>query len=146
MLAKRLRKWKFTLSPQQGMSSLLDDLLILPTPILLLLTPLNLALLLCLSVLVYNLLPALPATTALPTQPTAYNWRPAAYAPTLLWRDYIPKELAAFNGIKSDSNPQSRILFAIRRKVYDVTAGKNFYGPGKRIHLQFYPTFHSFSL
>lgn len=41
-------------------------------------------------------------------------------------RDYTRAELATFDG----SDPTKPILFAVRGKVYDVTRGKTFYGPG----------------
>ncbi|KAI0758627.1 cytochrome b5 [Trametes elegans] len=53
-----------------------------------------------------------------------YTWMPKAHPPTLLYKTYTPKTLAPFNG----ENGQ-RILLAIRGVVYDMTAGRNFYGP-----------------
>lgn len=41
-------------------------------------------------------------------------------------RDYTRAELATFDG----KDPDKPILFAIRRKIYDVTRGRTFYGPG----------------
>jgi membrane-associated progesterone receptor component len=38
---------------------------------------------------------------------------------------YTPGELAEFDGQKN-----KRILMGVRGRVYDVTAGANFYGPG----------------
>ncbi|CAH7669234.1 cytochrome b5-like heme/steroid binding domain-containing protein [Phakopsora pachyrhizi] len=55
----------------------------------------------------------------------SYNWRPKTFQDTIVWRSYTPIELSEFNGEQGN-----RILFAIRRAVYDVTSGKNFYGPG----------------
>jgi membrane-associated progesterone receptor component len=47
------------------------------------------------------------------------------HKPVTLFRDYTPRELAKFNG---ESN--TRVYLAIRRKVYDVTRGAKYYGPG----------------
>jgi len=41
-------------------------------------------------------------------------------------RDYSLQELAAYDG----SDPGKPLLIAIRGQVYDVTRGRNFYGPG----------------
>ncbi len=41
-------------------------------------------------------------------------------------RDYTREELAAYDG----KDPTKPILFAIRGKIYDVTRGRMFYGPG----------------
>ncbi|KAJ3217868.1 hypothetical protein HDU67_007154 [Dinochytrium kinnereticum] len=40
-------------------------------------------------------------------------------------RNYTPKELLKYDGVKTD-----RIFLAVNGRVYDVTAGKGFYGPG----------------
>lgn len=113
----------------------------LPPPLQALLTPLNLALLAVLALIVHRSLPSLP-TGPLPSKPTAYNWRPATYPKTLVWASYTEAELRRFDGTYSpapDSQPDERmlaqdgkprILFAIRRKVYDVSSGRSFYGPG----------------
>jgi len=49
---------------------------------------------------------------------------PKTHQPTVLFRVYTPKALAAFSG-----NDGERILLAINGIVFDVTAGRNFYGP-----------------
>ena len=41
-------------------------------------------------------------------------------------RDYSLEELATFDG----SDPDKPLLIAVRGHVYDVTRGKDFYGPG----------------
>lgn len=46
-------------------------------------------------------------------------------AEPIVFRDYTPVELSRFNG-KDDP----KILMAINNKVFDVSAGKAFYGPG----------------
>jgi membrane-associated progesterone receptor component len=41
-------------------------------------------------------------------------------------RDYSPSELAGYDG----SDPSKPLLIGIRGYVYDVTRGRDFYGPG----------------
>ena len=55
-----------------------------------------------------------------------YSWMPKTHPPTLLFKTYTPKTLFPFSG-----KDGGRILLAIKGKVFDVTAGRNFYGPGK---------------
>jgi membrane-associated progesterone receptor component len=43
----------------------------------------------------------------------------------LVFTYYNPVELSEYDGVKN-----KRILMGIRGRVYDVTAGSNFYGPG----------------
>ncbi|GAA5976092.1 hypothetical protein JCM11641_003279 [Rhodosporidiobolus odoratus] len=100
-----------------------------------LISPLNSSLLLLLFLCIYRLIPSpaiAPQPWEVPTthQAGEYNWRPS---PTEgvgrkceVWKQYTPTELAEFDGIKGDGT----VLLAVRRKVYDVTAGKGFYGPG----------------
>ncbi|CAB3985847.1 Membrane-associated progesterone receptor component 2 [Paramuricea clavata] len=45
--------------------------------------------------------------------------------PPMKKRDFTAKELLEFDGIKSE-----RVLLAVCGKVFDVTKGKSFYGPG----------------
>lgn len=40
-------------------------------------------------------------------------------------RDFTPQELVEYDGLK-----QERVLLAVNGKVFDVTRGKDFYGPG----------------
>lgn len=40
-------------------------------------------------------------------------------------RDFTPLELVEYDGVK-----QKRVLLAVNGKVFDVTRGKDFYGPG----------------
>lgn len=49
---------------------------------------------------------------------------PKAHPPTVLYRIYTPKTLEPFSG-----KDGGRILLAINGIVFDVTAGRNFYGP-----------------
>ncbi|SCV69648.1 BQ2448_1042 [Microbotryum intermedium] len=98
--------------------------------------PLNLSLLVLVLFLVYTLLPSpptIPDSKTLPTRPTSYNWRPVTHVSenAIVWTEWTPKELAPFDGTNQELQ-DGRILFAIRRKVYDVSGagGKTFYGPG----------------
>ncbi|TNY22206.1 cytochrome b5-like heme/steroid binding domain-containing protein [Rhodotorula diobovata] len=116
----------------------LDTLLSYSPPPLVFLTrvlhlsdPLNLSLFLLLSVLLVRVLfppaPWVPTPYALPSSPSDdYNWRPKAHPPCRVWRRFTPSDLAPFDGSDADRP----ILFAIRRKVYDVSSGASFYGPG----------------
>lgn len=49
--------------------------------------------------------------------------------PKMKKRDFTIKELREFDGTKGDG----RILVAINGKVFDVTKGKHFYGPGRLV-------------
>ncbi|TDL16301.1 cytochrome b5 [Rickenella mellea] len=55
---------------------------------------------------------------------TSYSWMPKAHPPVILYETYTPKTLVPFDG-----KDGGRILLAIKGKVFDVTAGRNFYGP-----------------
>ena len=50
-------------------------------------------------------------------------------------RDFTPQELLEYDGVK-----QKRVLLAVNFKVFDVTRGKDFYGPGK-LMIQFFHRF-----
>lgn len=112
----------------------------LPPPVPLLIDVLNLknpvnAVLLALVVLLTLRIllpppPYVPTPYGLADNPDeAYNWRPRRHPESQLWRTWTPQELQKYDG--TDPNHEGgKILFAIRRKVYDVTAGKSFYGPG----------------
>ena len=51
---------------------------------------------------------------------------PRAHPPTILFTTYTPRTLVKFDG-----KDGGRILLAIAGTVFDVTAGRGFYGPGK---------------
>ncbi|KAF9483656.1 cytochrome b5 [Pholiota conissans] len=53
-----------------------------------------------------------------------YSWLPKSHPPAVLYKIYTPKTLEPFNG-----RDKERILLAINGVVFDVTAGRNFYGP-----------------
>lgn len=112
----------------------------LPPPVPLLIDVLNLknpvnAVLLALVVLLTLRIllpppPYVPTPYGLADTPNeAYNWRPRRHPESQLWRTWTPQELQKYDGTDPD-HEGGKILFAIRRKVYDVTAGKSFYGPG----------------
>ncbi|ODV91538.1 hypothetical protein CANCADRAFT_72563 [Tortispora caseinolytica NRRL Y-17796] len=48
---------------------------------------------------------------------------------TIVFEDYTPQTLVKFNG-----KDHPKILIAVNRKVYDVSKGANFYGPGAPYH------------
>jgi membrane-associated progesterone receptor component len=76
-------------------------------------TPLNLVLLSLLLLLIYlRLRPRRVPEVPKPPPPTVF-------------RTFVPSELVEFDGV--DGKP---IYFAVRGKVFDVSAGRNFYGPG----------------
>lgn len=93
-------------------------------------TPLNLILLIPIAYLLWDI--AFPRTILKPGAPIpssyeeSYLWKPKSHPPTMVWKKYSPITLQEFDGKR---NP--RILLAISRIVYDVTAGKSFYGPGQ---------------
>jgi membrane-associated progesterone receptor component len=62
----------------------------------------------------------------------AYSWRPRQHPPTVLFTVYSPKTLEPFHGRNG-----GRILLSIGRQVFDVTAGRNFYGPSEHVVLCF---------
>ena len=63
-----------------------------------------------------------------------YHWEPPSHPEVIVHKSYTAKELQEYDGKGSE-----RILLAImraekgfkERTVFDVTAGKSFYGPGK---------------
>lgn len=63
-----------------------------------------------------------------PNAPRAEKSKDVAL-PKMKKRDFTIQELREFDGTKGDG----RILVAINGKVFDVTKGKHFYGPGKRL-------------
>ncbi|KAH9840811.1 cytochrome b5 [Rhodofomes roseus] len=89
-------------------------------------TPVNTALLLYILYAVQRiLLPSNSQSKSVPHEfKGGYSWMPKAHPPTLLFKTYTPKTLEPFNG-----EDGKRILLAINGIVYDVTAGRNFYGP-----------------
>jgi len=89
-------------------------------------TPVNTALLLYILYAVQRILfPSNSLPKSIPHEfKGGYSWMPKSHPPTLLFKTYTPKTLEPFNG-----EDGKRILLAINGVVYDVTAGRNFYGP-----------------
>ncbi|KAK0770811.1 Dihydrodipicolinate synthase [Friedmanniomyces endolithicus] len=78
-------------------------------------TPINLILLSLFLILAYmRLRPSKSTTTVLPTPPS----------PTV-YRVFTPPQLQPFNG--QNNQP---VYLAVRGRIFDVTSGRNFYGPG----------------
>ena len=90
-------------------------------------TPVNTALLIYILYSVQKIVfPPISAPKTVPHEfKQGYSWMPKSHAPTVLFQTYTPKTLVPFNGKDS-----GRILLAINGVVFDVTAGRNFYGPG----------------
>jgi membrane-associated progesterone receptor component len=85
-------------------------------------SPINVVLLLIICFLIYKLL-----------KPESDVGAPIEVAPTLepmKKRDFTPRQLKPFDGKVSEDNPDGRILIGVLGKVYDMTKGKSFYGPG----------------
>lgn len=78
-----------------------------------LLTPLNVLLLLLLGYTIYSAVRTVP----LPTLPKE--------RPAIVFRDFTPRTLLPYDGQDGRS-----IYFAVRGRVFDVTTGRQFYGPG----------------
>lgn len=111
-------------------------------------------LLIPLAYLLYNLL--FPTVRKDFTDPPSshsdsYNFLPSEHPPCIVFRKYTPKELSAFDGKGVDETGRpAKILLAIERRakkrgedgvvtevreertVFDVSAGRSFYGPGER--------------
>ncbi|KAG7085698.1 hypothetical protein E1B28_003243 [Marasmius oreades] len=94
-------------------------------------TPINTALFLFILYSIQKIIfPSIPNKNSNKKQPTptefktGYTWSPKSHPPTVLFKTYTPKTLEPFNGVDSQ-----RILLAINGIVFDVSAGRNFYGP-----------------
>ena len=91
-------------------------------------TPVNTALLVYILYSVQRII--FPSTSKPTTTPNefkaGYSWMPKSHPPTVLFTTFTPKTLAPFDG-----NDGGRILLAINGIVFDVTAGRNFYGPSE---------------
>ena len=57
-----------------------------------------------------------------------YSALPAEYPNSSIWNRYTPRTLAVHDG--TGKGDDDRILLAINGKVFDVSSGRNFYGPG----------------
>lgn len=68
----------------------------------------------------------------------SYSYLPE-HPPVMLWKKYTPRTLAVHDGSDFEiqgsrakrSREDSKILLAISGKVFDVTKGSHFYGPGE---------------
>ncbi|EST07956.1 Cytochrome b5-like heme/steroid binding domain protein [Kalmanozyma brasiliensis GHG001] len=58
-----------------------------------------------------------------------YTYLPPHHPDVIERTKYTPRTLAVYDGTGTTQDGE-RILLAINRKVFDVTKGKNFYGPG----------------
>ncbi|XP_037939621.1 membrane-associated progesterone receptor component 1-like [Teleopsis dalmanni] len=84
-------------------------------------SPMNLGLVLIIAFLIYKIIKDRIEV------PNAVAQRPAQVELPKLRRDFTIQELRQFDG----SQPDGRVLLAVNGKVYDVTKGKQFYGPGE---------------
>lgn len=89
-------------------------------------TPINTALLVYILYSVQRIIfPSTPTQKTIPNEFKAgYSWMPKAHPPTVLFKTFTPKTLEPFSG-----KDGGRILLAINGIVFDVTSGRNFYGP-----------------
>lgn len=89
-------------------------------------TPVSTALFIFIVYSVQRLLyPRTPSLKSIPNEFKAgYTWMPKTHPPTVLFKVYTPKTLSQFSG-----KDGGRILLAINGTVFDVTSGRNFYGP-----------------
>lgn len=51
----------------------------------------------------------------------------AKHPEVMIFKNYTPIDLLPFDG----HGKEGRILMAVNGSIYDVTRGRNFYGPGK---------------
>ncbi|KAK0567121.1 Dihydrodipicolinate synthase [Tilletia horrida] len=58
--------------------------------------------------------------------PLPYSHLPRAHPETVVWTRFTPRTLAVHDG---SGGSKSKILLAINGRVFDVTKGRNFYGP-----------------
>jgi membrane-associated progesterone receptor component len=93
-------------------------------------TPVNTALFLFILYSVQRIVfPSVSKPATIPREFKAgYSWMPKSHPPTVLFKTYTPKTLEPFSG-----KDGGRILLAINGIVFDVTAGRNFYGPSSSL-------------
>lgn len=59
-----------------------------------------------------------------------YSTLPEKHAESIEFVRYTPRTLALYDGSKAQDNENdNKILLAINGKVFDVSSGRNFYGP-----------------
>lgn len=81
-------------------------------------SPLNVGLLCICGFLLYKIFKGRGSSDPIPKKPEL---------PKMKKRDFTLEQLREFDG----KGPEGRILIAVNGKVFDVTRGKRFYGPGK---------------
>lgn len=83
--------------------------------------------------------PSLPTRTPHLYSEEHYNWLPDRHPHVACYKKYTVKDLQPFNGQNGKEPDGGRILLAImrtsqgkmmERTVFDVSAGRGFYGPG----------------
>lgn len=79
-------------------------------------SPINLILVAIITFLIYKIFSSRKPSPAPPAEPELPKLR----------KDFTVAELKAYDG----NQPDGRVLVAVNGKVYDVTKGKRFYGPG----------------
>lgn len=97
-------------------------------------TPVNTALLIYILYSVQKIVfPPISTPSIVPHEfKQGYSWMPKSHPPTVLFQTFTPKALAPFDGKNC-----GRILLAINGIVFDVTSGRNFYGPGTHALFEF---------
>ncbi|WVQ85103.1 hypothetical protein IAT38_007267 [Cryptococcus sp. DSM 104549] len=104
--------------------------------------PLNLLLIPPILFLIYRIFvpahaPPSPVASSYTGEPESYNWLPPKHPEVICLRKYTAKDLAQFDGVKGGkimlaiqrTKPGGKIDLAEERTVFDVTLGKQFYGP-----------------
>ena len=92
-------------------------------------SPINLCLVIAIVYLLYKILKSdSDSSSSVPAEPPM---------PPMKKRDFTLQQLKEFDG----SNEEGRICVAVMGKVYDVTKGKRFYGPGTTNNLETYSKF-----
>merc|ERR1711997_110605 len=84
-------------------------------------SPINIVLLLIICFLIYKLLKPESDVGSVEIEPPLQPMKK---------RDFTPRQLKPYDGTKSEENPDARVLIGVLGKVYDMTKGKSFYGPG----------------
>lgn len=57
----------------------------------------------------------------------------AKHPEVMIFKNYTPIDLLPFDG----HGKEGRILMAVNGSIYDVTRGRNFYGPGNLIMIMY---------
>lgn len=102
-------------------------------------TPINTALFVYILYSVQRIIfPSVSSPKNIPNEFKAgYSWMPKTHPPTVLFKTYTAKTLEPFNGTDG-----GRILLAIKGIVFDVTTGRNFYGPSTFLTSSVITTWH----